>query len=55
MKNAHSPGPSSPDDEEAWEDYMDNCAASEALEDALKNPGGIKTMKDFAKEPGLNF
>lgn len=45
----------SPDDEEAWEDYMDYCAAAESLEDALKNPGGIKTMKDFAKELGLDF
>ena len=40
----------SPDDEEAWEDYMDYCAAAAALEDALKNPGGIKTLEEFAKE-----
>ena len=45
----------SPDDEEAWEDYMDYCAAAEALEDALKNPGGIKTMKEFAEEMGLDY
>lgn len=45
----------SPDDEEAWEDYMDYCAAAEALEDALKNPGGVKGAREFAKELGFDF
>jgi hypothetical protein len=44
--------PRSPD-EEAQEDYMDYCAAAEAIEDALENPEGIKTMEDFAKELDL--
>lgn len=54
VEEAEIPIPS-PDDVEAWEDYMDYCAAAESLENALRNPGGIKTMKDFAEELGLDF
>ncbi|MFH1117840.1 MAG: hypothetical protein V1792_28295 [Pseudomonadota bacterium] len=43
------------DPEEPWEDYMDYCAAAEAIEDALKNPGKIKRTKDFAKDLGFEF
>lgn len=44
-----------PDPEEPWEDYLDYCAAAEAIEDALKNPGRIKKTRDFAKELGFEF
>jgi hypothetical protein len=49
------PGIHSPDDEEAWEDYMDYGDAAEAIEDALENPGGIKTMEDFSKDLELRI
>jgi hypothetical protein len=42
----------SPDDEEAWEDYMDYCAAAQALEEALQTKE-ITPLEDFIKELGL--
>ena len=42
----------SPDDNEAWEDYMDYCAASEALDEALQTKE-ITPIEDFIRELGL--
>jgi len=41
--------------EEPEADYVDYCAAAEAIDDALKNPGKIKKTRDFAKELGFEF
>ncbi|MEW6349635.1 MAG: hypothetical protein AB1646_11285 [Thermodesulfobacteriota bacterium] len=43
------------DPEEPWEDYLDYCAAAEAIDDALKSPGKIKKTGEFAKELGFEF
>ena len=43
------------DPEEPREDYLDYCAAAEAIDDALKNPGKIKKTREFAKELGFEF
>jgi hypothetical protein len=40
--------------EEEGEDYLDYCAAAEAIDEALEE-GGIKKTRDFAKELGFDF
>jgi hypothetical protein len=40
--------------EEEREDYLDYCAAAEAIDEALEE-GGIKKTRDFAKELGFDF
>jgi hypothetical protein len=42
----------SPDDEEAWEDYQDYCAAAKGLEEALQTKE-ITPLEDFINELGL--
>jgi hypothetical protein len=41
-----------PDDEEAWDDYLDYCAAAEALVEALQTKE-ITPLEDFIRELGL--
>jgi dihydroneopterin aldolase len=41
-------------DEEKIEDYLDYCAASEAIEEALET-GKIMKTSDFAKELDLEY
>ena len=41
-------------DEEKIEDYLDYCAASEAIEEAIQT-GKIMKTSDFAKELGLEL
>ena len=43
-----------PRSEEEREDYLDYCAASEAIDEALEQDG-IKKTRDFAKELGFDF
>ncbi len=40
--------------EEEREDYLDYCAAAEAIDEALEK-GGTKKTRDFAKELGLDY
>lgn len=40
--------------EEEREDYLDYCAAAEAIDEALEE-GGVKKTGDFAKELGFDF
>lgn len=42
-----------PDDPD--EDYLDYCAAAEAIDEFLRNPGKIQRTRDFAKELGFEF
>lgn len=48
------PSDSEAPEEEAREDYLDYCAAAEAIEEALET-GDITLTKDFAKELGFDY
>jgi hypothetical protein len=53
-KSSVEPRLEPPMPEEEREDYLDYCAAAEAIDEALEK-GGIKRTKDFAKELGFDF
>ena len=50
---AESP-PEEFDGDEEREDYLDYCAAAEAIDEALEK-GEVKKTEDFAKELGFDF
>jgi hypothetical protein len=44
--------PMEPDEDEEWEDYLDCCAAAEAIDEALRTRE-ITPLEDFIRELGL--